>query len=68
MKIFRQLIETESNGSFLADASHDGKKIHFIKVFPIDSGIVGKDFNYTMEDLTNLTASMQKHLTESLKE
>lgn len=66
MKIFRQLINTEEIGTFLADATHEDGKIQSLTVFPIDDGIVGNKLAYTMDDLTDLVAKMQANLTESL--
>lgn len=69
MNIFRELIETEGAGFYLADAIHDGETIQSLRVFPIsESGMVGEALEYGMETLTDLAAAMQQHLTESLKE
>jgi len=68
MKIFRQLIETESLGLYLADAYHDGTTIQSLRVFPVNDGIVGEVLDYGIETLTDLATQMQKHLTESLQE
>jgi hypothetical protein len=66
MKIFRELIETEGAGWFIADAIHDGETIQSIKVFPIHDGTVQPALSHTMDDLTELTNQLQKHLTASL--
>ena len=67
MKIFRQLIETEEMGFFLADATHDDGKIQSLRLFPVDDGIVGDQLGYTLDDLTDLAVKMQAHLTKSLE-
>jgi hypothetical protein len=69
MNIFRELIETEGAGLYLADAIHDGETIQSLRAFPIsEDGIVEESLEYGMETLTDLAAAMQRHLTESLKE
>ena len=68
MKIFRQLIETEGAGFYLADATHDGETIQSLVVYPVSNDTVQDVLGHTMHDLTDLTAEMQKLLTESLKE
>jgi hypothetical protein len=68
MNVFRQLIETEQIGFFIADAIHDDGKIQSIKVFPIMDGVVQNSLHYGMNDLTALVEKMQEHLTESIKE
>jgi hypothetical protein len=67
MKIFRQLIETEEMGFFLADAIHENGKIQSLRVFPVDGEIVGRQLEYTLEDLSDLAAKMLAHLTKSLE-
>ena len=67
MKIFRQLIETEEMGFFLADAIHEGGKIQSLRVFPVDGEIVDRQLEYTLEDLSDLAVKMQAHLTKSLE-
>ena len=67
MKIFRQLIETDEMGFFLADAIHEGGKIQSLKVFPVDGEIVDRQLEYTLEDLSDLAVKMQAHLTKSLE-
>jgi len=67
MKIFRQLIETEEMGFFLADATHDDGKIQSLRVFPVDGEIVDRQLEYTLEDLSDLAVKMQAHLTKSLE-
>jgi len=68
MKIFRQLIETDQIGFFVADAIHDNGRIESIKVFPVRDGVVQDALEYGMNDLTELAEKMQVHLTESMKE
>lgn len=68
MNIFRQLIETDQIGFFVADAIHESGKIQSIKVFPIRDGIVQDALEYGMNDLAELVEKMQTHLTESMKE
>ena len=68
MKIFRQLIETEQIGWFIADAIHDGGKIQSIKVFPISSdGDIEQALEYGMVSLSSLVEKMQEHLTKSIE-
>jgi len=67
MNIFRQLIDTDDIGSFLADAMHENGLIQSIKVFPITDGKVCDALPYTMEDLPDLAEKMQVHLTASLE-
>lgn len=67
MKIFRQLIETDEMGFFLADAIHEGGKIQSLRVFPVDGEIVDRQLEYTLEDLSDLAVKMQAHLTKSLE-
>ena len=67
MKIFRQLIETDEMGFFLADAIHEGGKIQSLRVFPVDGEIVDCQLEYTLEDLSDLAVKMQAHLTKSLE-
>ena len=67
MKIFRQLIETEEMGFFLADAIHEGGKIQSLRVCPVDGEIVDRQLEYTLEDLSDLAVKMQAHLTKSLE-
>jgi hypothetical protein len=67
MKIFRQLIETEEMGFFLADATHEDGKIQSLRVFPVDGEIVDRQLEYTLEDLSDLAVKMQAHLTKSLE-
>lgn len=67
MKIFRQLIETDEMGFFLADAIHDDGKIQSLRVFPVDGEIVDRQLEYTLEDLSDLAVKMQAHLTKSLE-
>ena len=64
MKIFRQLIETDEMGFFLADAIHDDGKIQSLRVFPVDGEIVDRQLEYTLEDLSDLAVKMQAHLTK----
>lgn len=69
MKIFRQLIETEQIGWFIADATHEDGKIQSLKVHPISSdGDVEQDLKYDMVTLSELAKKMQKHLTKSIEE
>jgi hypothetical protein len=68
MKIFRQVLETDSLGFFLADAIHDNGIIQSLTVFPIRDGVVGERESYTMHDLPNLTEIMQANLTDCLTE
>jgi len=69
MKIFRQLIETEQIGWFIADATHDDGKIQSLKVFPISSdGGVEQALEYGMVTLSSLVERMQEHLTKSIEE
>ena len=69
MKIFRQLIETEQIGRFLADATHEDGKIQSLKLFPIgDDGNVGQNLDYDMVTLSELAKKMQEHLTKSIEE
>jgi dihydroxyacetone kinase-like predicted kinase len=63
MNIFRQLIETDDMGIFLADATHENSLIQSIKVYPIEDGKVGEVLAYTMEDLPDLLEKMQHNLT-----
>ncbi len=67
MKIFRQIIETEEMGFFLADATHEDGKIQSLRVFPVDGEIVDRQLEYTLEDLSDLAVKMQAHLTKSLE-
>ena len=67
MKIFRQIIETEEMGFFIADAIHEGGKIQSLRVFPVDGEIVDRQLEYTLEDLSDLAVKMQAHLTKSLE-
>lgn len=67
MNIFRQVIETDEMGIFLADALHDDGRIQSIKLFSVDNGIVGNQLGYTLDDLTDLAVKMQAHLTKSLE-
>lgn len=67
MKIFRQLIETDEMGFFLADAIHEGGKIQSLRVFPVDGEIVDRQLEYTLEDLSDLAVKMLAHLTKSLE-
>ena len=66
MNIFRQLIETDELGSFLADATHDNGLIQSIKVYPIEDDKVGDVLAYTIEDLPDLLEKMQANLTKTL--
>ena len=69
MKIFRQLIETEEMGFFLADATHDDGKIQSLKVHPISAdGMIKQDLDYDMVTLSELAKKMQEHLTKSIEE
>jgi hypothetical protein len=67
MNIFRQLIETDDIGSFLADAMHENGLIQSIKVYPIEDGKVSEVLAYTMEDLPDLLEKMQHNLTALLE-
>ena len=67
MNIFRQLIETDDIGSFLADAMHENGLIQSIKVYPIEDGKVSEVLAYTMEDLPDLIEKMQHNLTAILE-
>jgi hypothetical protein len=66
MKIFRELVETEGAGWFLVDAIHDGETIQSIKVFPVYDDTIQPVLSHTMDDLTEITTQLQKHLTASL--
>jgi len=68
MNIFRQLIETDQIGFFLADALHEDGKIVSIKIFPVVDGILEKDLGYGIDTLAELVGKMQVSLTESLNE
>ena len=69
MKIFRQLIETEQIGWFLADAIHDDGKIQSLKVHPISTdGMIEQNLDYDMVTLSELAKKMQEHLTKSIEE
>ncbi len=64
MKIFRQVIETDKLGSFLADATHVNGSIQSMKVYPIEDDKVGDVLAYTIEDLPDLLEKMQYNLTK----
>ena len=66
MNIFRQVIETDELGIFLADATHDNGVIQSLKVFSVDDGIVGDQLSYTLADLPDLAEKMQDNLTATL--
>lgn len=69
MKIFRQLIETEQIGWFIADAIHEDGKIQSLKVHPISAdGMIEQDLDYDMVTLSELAKKMQEHLTKSIEE
>ena len=69
MKIFRQIIETDEMGFFLADATHDDGKIQSLKIYPISSdGGVEQALEYGMVTLSSLVERMQEHLTKSIEE
>lgn len=67
MNIFRQIIDTDQIGIFLADAMHENGLIRSLKVFPITDGKVCDALAYTMEDLPDLLEKMQVHLTASFE-
>jgi hypothetical protein len=66
MNIFRQVIDTEQIGAFLADATHENGIIQSLKIFPVRDGIIVDALEYTLTDLPDLAEKMQVHLTASL--